>query len=88
MNTEINLDSRYFDKKDISLVFVSFYKSLCKSDNNSTKEQLDDFLSRVEQPTLTEDQRDIFGRPIQDREILEAIALMCSGKSPGRRFSS
>lgn len=34
-------------------------------------------------PTLTEEQRDILGRPIQERKILDAIALMRSEKSPG-----
>ena len=32
---------RHLDHQNISSVFVSFYKSLYKSDNNSTKEELE-----------------------------------------------
>lgn len=74
---------RHFDWKNINSVFVSFYKSLYKSNNNSTKEVLDKFFSKIKLPTLNEEQQKSLGEPIQEKEILEAINLMRSGKSPG-----
>ena len=32
---------------------------------------------------MTEEQQRFLGKPIQDTEILQAISLMSSGKSPG-----
>lgn len=74
---------KHFDKKDINSVFVSFYKTLYTSDNNCTKEELDKLFSKIHLPTLTEEQQRYLGKPIQEAEILQAISLMRSGKSPG-----
>ncbi len=74
---------RHFVRKNINTVFVSFYKSLYKSNSNNTKDTLDKFFAKIKLPTLTEEQQKSLGKPIQEKEILEAIALMRSGKSPG-----
>lgn len=74
---------RHYDRNKISSVFVSFYKSLYKSENISTKEDLDKFFSQMKLPTLTDEQQEILGRPIEKEEIFKAISLMHSGKSPG-----
>uniref|UniRef100_A0A3P9JRC9 Reverse transcriptase domain-containing protein n=1 Tax=Oryzias latipes TaxID=8090 RepID=A0A3P9JRC9_ORYLA len=59
--------TRHYDRHSISSVFVSFYKSLYKSENVSTKEDMDRYFSQIKLPTLSE----------------EAISPMHSGKSPG-----
>lgn len=64
-------------------VFVSFYNSSYKTDNNSTKEELDTLFSIIKLPTPTEKQQKSLENSIQEKEILEAMALMHSGKSPG-----
>uniref|UniRef100_H2MR45 Reverse transcriptase domain-containing protein n=1 Tax=Oryzias latipes TaxID=8090 RepID=H2MR45_ORYLA len=75
--------TKHYDRHSISSVFVSFYKSLYKSENVSTKEDMDRYFSQIKLPTLSEEQQEILGRPIEEKEILKAISLMHSGKSPG-----
>lgn len=72
---------RVFDNKGINSVFAPC--TLYTLDKHSTKKKLKELFSKIILATLLEDAYGMLGKPIQKREITEALEHMKSGHSPG-----
>lgn len=78
-------DRQIFAAKDINKVFQQYYEKLYTSitHTKSVQNEIVDFISNVEVPSLQPDQVVEMESPISVNEIKEVISSMKNGKSPG-----
>ena len=69
--------------QDINRRFKEYYKTLYSSEVNPSPDDLETFFSKINLPTLSNEDRENLERPISQAEILAAINNMASGKAPG-----
>ncbi len=71
---------------DISKAQSQFYKDLysekLNETNQSCKDSLEIFLKNTKIPKLSEEQNNLCDKPITEKEILESIKNLATGKTP------
>lgn len=73
-----------FDTITINNTFRSFYEKLYESEIHSdASELMEEFLSSLELPSLSEDHKLTLNAPITRKEVLDDIKGLQSGKVPG-----
>ncbi len=76
-NGEITTDHSAINEK-----FRDFYSTLYTADS-FLRGDVEDFLGRLNVPTLSSDVRNLLEEPISQEEVIAAITSLQSGKSPG-----
>lgn len=71
------------DTAEINETFRLFYQNLYTSQCTSDEVDLDNFLSMVDLPSLSEEEQKYIGGDITLEEVQQAIKSLRSGKSPG-----
>lgn len=69
--------------KDINNIFASFYSTLYTSEFPSDITNMEGFLNNLEVPVLEPGDVAVLDQTLEQREIIEAIRAMRSGKTPG-----
>uniref|UniRef100_A0A672F570 Reverse transcriptase domain-containing protein n=1 Tax=Salarias fasciatus TaxID=181472 RepID=A0A672F570_SALFA len=68
---------------EINQVFKEFYANLYSSDNNSKDEDITSFLTSVNFPHLSPEQKNTLDSPLTNEEIHSALNKMPNNKAPG-----
>ncbi|KAJ0061406.1 hypothetical protein NL108_018634 [Boleophthalmus pectinirostris] len=68
---------------DINNVFKNYYITLYTSECAATDMEIDSFISNLNLPKISTEQKHKLDSPITTEEILETIEALPSGKSPG-----
>lgn len=71
------------DTVEINDVFRGFYQQLYTSQCTTDHDDIDNFLSQVHLPTLSEEKQKEIGGNITLEEVQQAIKRLSLGKSPG-----
>ena len=78
-----NGDNIVTSSKEINKVFQQFYEKLYTSTSNHEQQKLEDFLSKIDLPKMSQQQAKSLDASITEEEVRNAITLMKNGKSPG-----
>ena len=71
------------DQKDILKHLRSFYRTLYSSHLSQDQEHLDNFLSNIQFPKLSEDSKNDLDKPVTKSEILGSLKDLKFNKTPG-----
>ncbi len=66
-----------------SKFYQDLYSEMLNKTNQSYKDTLDIFLKNNKIPKLSEEQKNMCDKPITEKEILESINNLTTGKTPG-----
>lgn len=80
---QINTDFYISEPEDIAREFAKFYADLYSSRAQYTETELDQFLSDVPFPRLSQADASLLDGPITVGEVAEAIGSLAPGKTPG-----
>ena len=76
-------DSFTTDPAEILSMQADFYENLYKARTNKTAEELNEYLSTIETPTLTEEERSSCEGLITEEECRKTVKTFKANKSPG-----
>lgn len=69
--------------EDIKNTFQTFYRELYTLDNEPNLNDINNFLRKIDLPTVTEDQIETLDKPFTVEEFHKALMLIPSNKAPG-----
>lgn len=83
--SEISDDSGLIqtDHVKINDTFKQYYSNLYASQNTSDPSDMNSFMANLKTPTISQDQCATLESPFSERDILQAISSLQSGKTPG-----
>lgn len=84
-----NTNQPYQNPKDIANTFKDFYKSLCnlqldKSTYQPTETEINEFLRKVDLPSIDANSLQQISKPFTEAEVQEVIKKLPKHKSPGQ----
>ncbi|KAJ1218273.1 hypothetical protein NDU88_005856 [Pleurodeles waltl] len=71
------------DPEDIAARFLEYYQTLYTTRGNSDPNAINEYLTRMVLPKLSENDREALGAPLTLVEIAKALGSMAEGKAPG-----
>lgn len=80
---QTNTGTVSYNPTEINDTFKEFYTKLYTSESPEDLNKIDEFLSTIELPTLSQEDQNNLDLPFTQKEIEKALSLLQSNKSPG-----